>query len=258
MAEGEGNVQGNPTGDVTGQQTQTITPPAWVAQLPDTLKANEVFTKYPTIGDLGKSHLEVMGKIKELDGMTAKVGDLEGRLSKAIIKPDEKATPEQITAYRTAMGVPDKPEGYEFPKRGDEDNDPKLVSWAQNLFFKHMIPKDAAADIGKEWNDFLSGVEAEEDRLMQVEIDEATKKFRGEFPTENEFKTALELNKRYYKKLMGTDMPPFMDAYSITKFIYQHAKKYGEDQSLGGAQTGGSGAQNPGMIYDKTPQHQKK
>ena len=104
----------------------------------------------------------------------------------------------------------------------------------------------------------MTGVEQEEDRLIQAENEEAVKKFRSEFKTEDEFKTALQLNTRYYKKVMGVDMPPFMGAYDTTKFIYEHAKKYGEDHSPPGSQMGGGGQQKPQMIYDKTPQHQKR
>jgi len=237
--------------------TQAQTDPqslGWRAGLPDDLKNHEAFVPHKTVGDLGKVHIEVMQKVKELEG---KATQMEGKLSKAIFKPGEKSTPEEVIAYRQAMQVPDKPEGYEFPKREGEENDPNLISWAQKLFHKHNLPKDVAFDIGGEWNAFLTGVEKEEDRLMQVEIEEAQKKFRGEFKTEDEFKAALELNKRYYKKVMGTDIPPFMDAYSITKFLYEHAKKYGEGMSPPGSQTRGTGDGKPGMVYDRTPQHNK-
>lgn len=255
MAGEEGNIEGK-TGDVTGQ-TQQVTPPAWVSQLPTDLKANEVFTKYPTIGDLGKSHLEVMGKIKELDGMTAKVGELEGKLSNTIPKLPQNPTKEQVDAYYAALGRPGKPEDYKFEPDEGVEHDPKMIAWAQKVFWENGIPQSAALQIQKQWDQFLKGVEAEEDKLIQGEIDEAKKKFRGEFKTEDEFKAALQLNSRYYKKVMGTDIPPFMDAYSITKFLYEHAKKYGEDKSIQGSQTGGGGQTTPGMIYDKTPQHQK-
>jgi len=74
-------------------------PPAWMAQLPSDLKADQSLTKFATIGDLGKSYKE-----------------LEGKLGKAVVLPDEKASAEEWAAYRKAIGVPEKSEDYKLEK----------------------------------------------------------------------------------------------------------------------------------------------
>ena len=94
-------------------------PPAWTAQLPDDLKANEAFTSMKTIGDLGKSYLDVNGKIKEYDSKLkdhealvktheGKVKELEGKMASDYIpKPKENATDAEKAAYYKALGRPD-------------------------------------------------------------------------------------------------------------------------------------------------------
>lgn len=74
-------------------------PPAWMAQLPSDLKADQSLTKFATIGDLGKSYKE-----------------LEGKLGKVAVLPDEKASAEEWAAYRKAIGIPEKPEDYKLEK----------------------------------------------------------------------------------------------------------------------------------------------
>jgi hypothetical protein len=260
MADGEGTGEGTGTGAGTGQQGGEFR-----AQFPADLKDHEAFKPYKTIGDLGKAHLDLIGKVKDLDGKTAKITELEGKLSSAIFKPGEKATDEEKTAYRKSLGVPEKPEQYEFEKAEGIEHDPNMISWAQKVFHKYNVSKESAVGIGREWDAFLKGVDEEEDKLIQGEITENQKKFREMkvngipvFKTDDEFKAALELNKRYWKKVTGEDMPAFVDGFSFTKFIHEHAKKYGEDMSLQGGQARGTGEEKPGMIYDKTPQHQKK
>jgi hypothetical protein len=233
----------------TDQQQQTQQQSlGWRAALPDEYKEHEFVKDTQKPGDFVKRAIEVK---TERDTLKTK---LEG----AIIKPGEKATDEEKTAYRKSLGIPEKPEGYEFEKAEGIEHDPNMISWAQKVFHKFSIPKEAAIGIGKEWDAFLKGVDEEEDKLIQAEIDDNQKKFRGLFKTDDEFKAALELNKRYYKKVMGEDLPSVMDGFKLTRFIHEHAKKYGEDKSLVGTQTRGIGEQKPGMIYDKTPQHQKK
>ena len=80
-------------------ETAPKAPPAWMAQLPDDLKSTEALTKFATIGDLGKSYLE-----------------LEGKMGKAVTVPGEGATAEEWARYRKAMGVPDNATDYKLEK----------------------------------------------------------------------------------------------------------------------------------------------
>src|SRR5574341_876074 len=97
--------------------------PAWIAQLPDALKGNEAFTAFKTIGDLAQSHLDVSGRVKELDGITAKHKELETRLQGSILKLPENATDQERDVYYLSLGRPEKAEDYVLPKPDGGESD---------------------------------------------------------------------------------------------------------------------------------------
>ena len=77
-------------------KTEPAAPPDWRATLPDAVRDLPELTKYKTLEDFAKGHVEQ--------------SKLVGR--KALTPPDKDSTPEQITAWRKALGIPDTPEGY--------------------------------------------------------------------------------------------------------------------------------------------------
>ena len=101
--------------DVTPPVTPPATPPetpppvsspGWVAQLPSDLKADESFTKFSTLGDFAKDYKETRGKLVELDG----------KVSKMIPRLPEKPTPDDLKAFRGAMGIPESPDKYQVKR----------------------------------------------------------------------------------------------------------------------------------------------
>mgnify|MGYP001588601234 FL=1 len=94
------------TGDQVSQTQSDTQSLGWRAALPDEFKDHEFVKTFQKPGDFVKSALEIK---TEADGLKA-------RLANAVIKPGENASPAEITAYRLALGVPEKSTDYEFPK----------------------------------------------------------------------------------------------------------------------------------------------
>ena len=97
------------TGDKTGDTDTSLTdgdtqklPHAWMAGCTAEQKAD---------ADLIKS-LERFEK--GIPDLVPAVIDLEAKLSKAIVVPSDDATDEEKATYRTAVGVPEKPEDYKL------------------------------------------------------------------------------------------------------------------------------------------------
>jgi len=232
---------------VADQQAQSQSL-GWRAALPDEFKEHEFVKTFQKPGDFVKSALEI-----KTDRDSIKT-----RLDNSIPKLNDKSTPEEVSTYHKAIGVPDKPEGYEFPQIEGKENSPEMVKWAQGIFHKYHVPKDAAKGIGQEWNSFVSGMVEAENKMAEEEKVENEKKFRAEFKTEEEYKAGRELTKRFWNKLMGTDFDEAYkeaEAWQVPVFmraLFVIAKKTGEDWSPSSA-GGGGGEVKPAMIYDKTP-----
>jgi hypothetical protein len=77
---------------------------------------------------------------------------LLGKKANAVPVPNEKSTPEEVAAYRKAIGVPDSPEGYKLKP----EQLPEGVTWDDNvakraaeLAHKHNIPAAAMSELMK-------------------------------------------------------------------------------------------------------------
>lgn len=233
----------------------------WTSQLPEDLRTNEAFTGHATLGDFAKSHLEAQGKLKEFDGKVkeydGKITDLTTRLTNSLPKLTEKSTDAERANFYKALGRPDKPEDYEFPQIEGRENDPGMVKWAQTTFHKHALSKEQAKGIGAEWNAFVNGMVEAEDRLVEEDRKAKEEEFKKEFKSEDEYKAGVELTRRFWKKLTGTD---FDEAYKeaeawqvplFMRVLFHIAKVTGEDVSPMGKGRGESKVE--GMIYDKSP-----
>jgi hypothetical protein len=247
MAEGTGEGTGTGSGTGAGEK------PAWVAQLPADLKDNEAFTQYKTIGDLAKAHLEVSGKVKDLDGMKA-------QLSNSIPKPKPDAKPEEREAFYKALGRPDKPEDYEFEGTVDE----ATGKWAKDVFHKAGLSKEQAKLIQVSWNGML-------DQMVKVQADKAAADraaadtaLKTELGGDQKFNEAVELGKRVIDKYFGKDMLALLANAKIdgvalgnhpafVKGFMKLAKVTGEDTSPPGSPSPGQAKDELKTMYPNSP-----
>lgn len=73
-------------------------PPTWLTQVSPDRRDRKELHKYAKLNDLVDDHLS-----------------MEAKLSRAIVVPDpEKATPEEVAAFKKGMGIPEKAEEYAF------------------------------------------------------------------------------------------------------------------------------------------------
>lgn len=122
------------------------TPPAWVAQLPDDLKANERLHRYASIGELGKAYLEA-----------------ERKLGESVRLPGKDATEEERAAYRKAAGIPDKPTDYKLEKAKAPtgfDYPEAMEASLRELAHKVGLTQDQAAQIHR-WHQLQRLTEVE-------------------------------------------------------------------------------------------------
>jgi hypothetical protein len=74
--------------------------------------------------------------------------------------PGEKATPEEIKAYRTKLGVPDSVDGYGI--QAPEGHDGEFLKTASGWFHELGIPKTQAAGLAEKYNAHVQAAQAAE------------------------------------------------------------------------------------------------
>jgi len=177
-----------PDGGDQHQETETIKASlGWRAALSDTYKDDPWAKEHGKVTDFFESAVKVK----------AERDDLNAKLEKAIFKPGKGATDEEITAYRKAMGIPSKPDEYEFPETEGVEHDPKMMEWASKVFFEAGLSKEQGALISKSWDGFVQGMMQAEEELRENTRKEALETLKEEWGAE--FKGNMELIKRGWK-----------------------------------------------------------
>lgn len=249
-------------GGAPGATDQGGAVPGWVSALPDEFKVNDYVKGFQKPGDFVK---------EALDHKTQRE-TLETRLQSAIFKPGEGAKPEDIAAYRKALGVPDSPTDYKFTPAEGVEHDPKMLEWAASTFHKHGVSQEAAAGIAQEWDGFVQGLGAAMEEAHTTEVAEGVKvaeeTLRGEW--KQDFDKNVEETKRGYQAFEKI-VPGFgqlIDSVEVQaglklgndprmlKVFHAIGRAIGDDGNLPGMRPQG-GAVNPGAggletIY-KTP-----
>jgi len=105
---------------------------------------------------------------------------------KGVIVPGEKATPEEISVYHKALGVPDTEDGYEFTvPEGMQltDQDKAEEKAVRALMRKHGIPKKAAEGFVADYRSQTfeaTKAQVEKTKVLDAEFDEYTKSVFGD------------------------------------------------------------------------------
>ena len=228
-------------------------PPAWVAQLPSDLKDNSTFTSYKTIGDLAKSHLELGEKVKEFDGMKAKLED-------SIPKLPDDATDEERGIYFNALGRPEKPDQYEFD--AEDKNAPEWTNHWKQQFHSLGLTKAQAKTLSAAWNKQMQAMVDAHNTTIKNEVTASEIKLRTELGAT--FDSSVELAKRMWSKYGEGEFDKAFangnSAYRATtiRMLLKFASLTGEDRSPQGGKVPGAVNKGSFINYDKSPAPPKK
>lgn len=166
----ETNSQNADTGDSGNDVSQAATEKlGWKTELPESLRGHEAFVNYQTKNDLWNGHIEMAGKLK----------DLEGKLADTIPKLPENATDEQKAAYRAAIGIPEKADDYEVDLIEGMDN--SLAPLFKQAAFELGMPASMAKGLSAWWNKTLLAFVSAQDEAKAKAHNEAVEKLNNEW-----------------------------------------------------------------------------
>lgn len=139
--------------------------------------------------------------------------EMREKLSKSVIMPGKDASAEEVAAFNKALGVPDSPEGYEWPApaEGEELTDDikaQRADWSKFFHDQRYTKTQAEAALARvvELNAAQEEKTAAEDKAF---ADEQEAILRNEWPGD-EFKKNKEMASRAARELFGDDFKDVM------------------------------------------------
>ena len=226
--------------------TSTTEVPGWIAGLPDTLKSNETFTKFKTVGDFANDYIATSSKASEL----------EKKVANSVPKLPDNATDEERGLYFDALGRPKQPSEYEL--EGEDKNATEWTTQWKNQFHSLGLTKAQAKALSTSWNASVQKMVEAHNVALQNEYKAAETALKSEYG--DKFDTNVELAKRLYQKHLGNEFDKDFTAgtdktrLSTIKMLVKLAALTGEDTSpQGGGLSKGANSKQPFISYDKSP-----
>lgn len=163
---GEGQAQGAQPND---QETKTEPGQPggedWRSMVPEGFRDKAWLSKYKTPEDLFKG-------IDEMQGVL-------GKKAVGLVPPGENATDEEKATYqgelRKALGVPDKPEGYQIAMPEGLNPDPVMFPWFQGAAHKAGLSPSQAQALSDEYNAFAAKYWGQNQEQAQAAQEQARK-----------------------------------------------------------------------------------
>ncbi len=233
------------TGDAKTTTSADTTSLGWRAGLPDDLKTNEAFVPFKTVGDFGKSYLELNTKAKTL----------ETKLADAVPKLPDDASDEDKALYYDALGRPKEAKEYELDC--EDKNAPEWTILWKGEFHKLGLTKAQGKALSAAWTKVGTDLMTKHQAAQAAELTAAEQKLRTELG--DKYDTNVELAKRMYTKQLGAEFDAdFADAppkarFGMVKLLLKVASLTGEDRSPQGTGTQTTKAPTTFINYDKSP-----
>lgn len=192
------------------------------------LQAEKEFDSIKDVNSLAKNYLETKKYATKLRNERATI-------------PNEKSTPEEIAAFRKAIGVPENPEGYElsvpeFPE-GMEYDEEKTKRFAA-LAHSKGISKEAFQSL---YNEFVNDQKAAYEAQMKA-ISDMREKTTTELKKEwaGKFEANLQKADQAGHKIFGAEFMKILKDTGlanngfIIRGLYKAAEKIGEHSFISG------------------------
>lgn len=204
----------------------------WRAALPADLRDVPEISAMQKPGDLAKAYLEANAK-----------------LAKAIVPPGENARDDEVKAFRSKLGVPENPEGYEIDSAGDSEFADVFRKAAHKEGLTAKQAKTLHGEIMKASQEILGKAQA----AKKAKMEEGHEKLKAEWGEKYE---ANDIAARRFAALAGADM---VDALTengliedprVLKGLHRFANMISEDKLVEGR---GSRSADRGWQFPNTP-----
>lgn len=183
----------------------------------------------------------------DINHLAERALNMRQKLSGAIMKPGKDAKPEEVAAYRKAMGVPDAPDGYVFEDPEGytaTDADKAIRGQFAKVFHDHNVPAETAKGLTEAYRQIVTAQAAEikaADEKYAADSEAALKKQWGA-----DYDANVAVAERAAKHILGEDYAAarrltdstgrfVLDNPVMLRMLAKIGREMGEDGLRGGA-----------------------
>jgi hypothetical protein len=181
----------DPSIQAEAARAAAVSPTTWRDGIAEDLRTHPSLADFKDIGSLAKSYIETKAMV--------------GKRTDGLVKiPGEQATAEEVAAWRKAIGVPDKPDGYtvRLPE-GVSVHEETLNAFRQKAHELGITPKQAEALVQFDIERYQSSQRRSHETSAAAKT-EAEKALRSEWGPQ--FDTRLALTQRFVEQYGGEGM----------------------------------------------------
>jgi len=214
-------------GEATDESKPAFDPNAWMEVLPDDLKSNPSLQPY---------------KGKGVDALARSFIDAQRKIgSKGLILPTKDAPPEAWKQFWTAIGAPEKPDGYEFPK----ENVPEIPvedgtkEWLKNTAHELGFTKSQFAALWRRYAhrmaDAISTLKAQQEQKRDENVKALRKEWAGAFDQQKRLANLpFEKFDPDGEAISAIDAAGLSHHPAVVKFMARLGRNFAEDEVTGG------------------------
>lgn len=235
------------------QQTTTTTATTQTGQggfiQPDGRFADGWLDKLP--GELD-GYKPTLAKYKDFTSLAKSYGELQsllGKKSSAVNIPTEQSSPEEVAAFRKALGIPEKPEEYQFkPEQlpeGVDWNDEQAKAFAA-IAHKHHIPPAAMKELAALQVATEAARAQEMGRQIEAELSQGKQALQQAWG--QNFEKNLNTSARVAKSIGLDPNSPGLRDPNVVQALFKFSQLVSEDKLITGE---GSPSLQPGRLKAK-------
>lgn len=149
-----------------------------------------------------KTWAEAKG-FKDPEAVTESAYNLEkligfDKAGRTLVVPKDDASPEELRAFQSKLGVPEKPDGYTLPLPADAD--PKLLATMQGWMHEAGVPPKSATKLTESFVKFSVEQQAQQEQALVVNSDKAFADVTARWGKDAD--ANIELGKRFAAQLL--------------------------------------------------------
>jgi len=139
--------------------------------------------------------------------MTKANKELRQKMSKAVIPPSKNASEDEIATYRKVMGVPETPDGYEYPAMPPGTEMPENLKtlreeWSA-FFHENHVPKSVVAKLVDKYGGQVTKESTDIGKMNVEHLAQSQAKLKEEWGSE--YETNMQLASLTARELLGDD-----------------------------------------------------